>query len=136
MCCQALDQLNQNWHLDRGRNASAGVSDETDEARLPISDYRLHDYRLAGLASITGYDYRRLRLPITITNDYRLRFAAIRLAITISRGPLIDTPARRRGWMWLFLRETVKGGSAREVSSDIYQFWGSVRSRCFQDRHR
>ena len=92
MCCQALDQLNQNRHLDRGRNASAGVSDETDEARLPISDYRLHDYRLARMASITDYDYRRLRLPITITNDYRLRFAAIRLAITISRGPLINTP--------------------------------------------
>ena len=90
--CAALDQLNQHRHLDRGRNASAGVFDQTDEARLPISDYRLHDYRLAGMASITDYDYRRLRLPITITNDYRLRFAAIRLAITISRGPLINTP--------------------------------------------
>ena len=90
--CAALDHLNQNRHLDRGRNASAGVFDQTDEARLPISDYRLHDYRLAGVASITDYDYRRLRLPITITNDYRLRFAAIRLAITISRGPLINTP--------------------------------------------
>ena len=91
--CAALDHLNQNRHLDRGRNASAGVFDQTDEARLPISDYRLHDYRLAGMASITDYDYCRLRLPITITNDYRLRFAAIRLAITISRGPLINTPA-------------------------------------------
>ena len=44
------------------------------------------------MASITDYDYRRLRLPITITRDYRLRYAAIRLAITISRGPLINTP--------------------------------------------
>ena len=59
--------------------------------RLAIT-YRLLDYRLAGMASITDYDYSRLRLPITITNDYRLRFAAIRLAITISRGPLINTP--------------------------------------------
>ena len=95
--CAALDHLNQNRHLDRGRNASAGVFDQTDEARLPISDYRLHDYRLAGMASITDYDYRRLRLPITITNDYRLRFAAIRLAITISRGPLINTPVLLQG---------------------------------------
>ena len=63
--------------------------------KLMRLDYRLQDYRLAGMASITDYDYRRLRLPITITNDYRLRFAAIRLAITISRGPLINTPVGR-----------------------------------------
>ena len=79
------------------RAASVGVSDEPDEARLPIIDYPLHDYRLAGMASITDYGHRRSRLPIKVTNDYRLRFAAIRLAITISRGPLINTPVLCQG---------------------------------------
>ena len=37
-------------------------------------------------------DYNQLQLPITITRDYQLRYAAIRWAITISRGPLINTP--------------------------------------------
>ena len=57
---QALDQLNLKRPLDRSRAAQVGVSQKTDEARLLITDHRLHDYRLAGMVSITDYDYRRL----------------------------------------------------------------------------
>ena len=62
--------------------------------KLMRLDYRLPITRLP--ISRNGLDYR-LRLPlITITDndDSRLPIekAAIRLAITISRGPLINTP--------------------------------------------
>ena len=40
---QALDQLNLKCPLDRSRAASVGVFHETDEARLPITDYTITD---------------------------------------------------------------------------------------------